>query len=633
MKINNSRTNMKLIIGIVITISIFYGIFSVNTSITNLDENSKEIESFDIHLADVYDTGYTKIENAVIEDTIFIMEDARVDIVNSTIKNSVYCFGFTYLNVTSQSNITLNLILSESCFCTIKNSTVGGNIECGDAASLMMSNCFTPSTMLWKFDYAFLDIESSTFNYLNDFGLSSTMYLANSTCIGANLNGASSSRVIITNSNIGTLSDNSKPYHQITTPSGFNLITFTPTLKTSERTVNFTWIGFDSPIIDNHMNITFQILVDNTPYLEVNGSGYTYDSGNMYEYVGSTIITFEETGMHNITLISIDGVGNNYTSSLMVEIINYPTFPWVYFGIGVGIFAGIALLLIFLLRHQTNRGYRDSLGIIYKKELAANKVKAIIFMAIGVAPGIVLSLFFGVINTFLHGISIDQVRTLITTIMNFYLIYFELIFTIVFASSSIINHKRDGSLSWFMSKPVRRWEFLWGKTLAYMTIGILVMIPTSISIVVSGLLYLDPIYITDMISIGGFIFIIGIATIIPLVAIGMLLSTLFKKSGLAIFIPIMMLVILPTIVGFLPILVRHEWPLLFSYSYYSEKLGMFWISQSGQGLSNIIGPYSQLLGITITTFGFTAGDILLILSLITIVSMIIATLYIRRIDI
>ncbi|MEJ2294013.1 MAG: ABC transporter permease subunit, partial [Candidatus Lokiarchaeota archaeon] len=377
----------------------------------------------------------------------------------------------------------------------------------------------------------------------------------------------------------------------------------------------------------------FQILVDDTPYIEINASDYFYDSGNMYEYSGSTIITFEGTGTHNITLISIDGAGNNYTSSLAVEIIDYPIFSWGYFGIGIGVFAGIALLVIFLLRYQTNRGYRDSLGIIYKKELAANKVKAIIFMIIGVAPGIILSLFFGAINFLLHGISIDQVRSLISTIMNFYLIYFELIFTIVFASSSIINHKRDGSLSWFMSKPVRRWEFLWGKTLAYMTIGVLVMIPTSISIVVSGLLYLEPIYILDMLSIGGFIFIIGIATIIPLVAIGMLLSTIFKKSGLAIFIPIMMLVILPTIVGFLPILVRHEWPLLFSYSYYSEKLGMFWISQSGQGLSNIIGPYSQLLGITITTFGFTASDILLILSLITIVSMIIATLYIRRIDI
>ncbi len=621
----NLKNNLKVIVVIFISFSIFIAIFSGFISVVNLSEK-KEKEKFDnVYMSDVYETGYTKIKDAVIEDTLFIMEGAWVDIINSTIKSSVYCFGYSYLNITSQSNITLNLILSESSYCRIENSTIEGNVESRDNANLFMYNCSTPSTNLWKFDYAFLNIESSTFNYLNEFGFGGYVYLTNSTCIGVSLNGAS--KTIITNSNIGLLNDGTKPYHEITTPSGFNLITFTRTLKTSERIVNFTWIGFDSPIIDNYMNISFQILIDNILYLEVNGSGY------FNTYNGSTIITFEQTGVHNITLISIDNVGNNYTSYMSVEIIEYPTFPWVYSGIGVSIFAGCIILLIVLMRYKTKRGYRDSLGIIYKKELAANKVKALIFMAIGAAPGILLALFFGAIDTLLHGISIDQVRSLISTIMNFYQIYFGLIFTIVFASSSIINHKRDGSLSWFMSKPVRRWEFLWGKTLAYMTIAVLVMIPTSISIVVSGLFFLDPIYITDMISIGGFIFTIGIATIIPLVAIGMMLSTIFKKAGLAIFIPIMMLVILPTIVGFLPILLRHEWPLLLSYSYYSEKLGMFWISESGQGLSNIIGPYSQLLGITITTFGFTAIDILLILALMTIVSMIIATLYIRRIDI
>jgi len=254
-------------------------------------------------------------------------------------------------------------------------------------------------------------------------------------------------------------------------------------------------------------------------------------------------------------------------------------------------------------------------------------------MIIGAAPGVILYLIFGMFNRLIGGINIDLIRSLMNMVLNFYLLYFGIAFSIVFASSSIVGAKRSGSLSWFLSKPIRRWEFLWGKILAYMFIIILVMIPTSISFTLSGISFVEKTYVADLVSIGGYIFIIGIMTLIPLVALSVLCSTLFKKTGLAIFLPILFLMIVLTLVSFLPILTQHEWPLLFSYSYYFEKLGSFWISSGGGGLSTILAPYAEVFGFTIATIDLSPMHIILILSSITLICLAASTFYLQKIDI
>jgi ABC-type transport system involved in multi-copper enzyme maturation permease subunit len=441
------------------------------------------------------------------------------------------------------------------------------------------------------------------------------------------LNGLSSSMTYITNSNILIFNDLAVPVNYITGPISLNLLTFQVMYQTSERSINLTWIGWDSPIIDGYLNITFQILVDGQIYDEINGSGFSEN------YVGSINVVLNSTGFHNISVISIDSFGNNFTSTITIEIIEYPSFQWTYFGIGICIIAAFAIISLLLLRRQQNRGYYSSIGIIFKKELTDSKIKVIIFMIIGAAPGIILYLIFGMINRLVGGINIDQIRSLMSMVLNFYLLYFGIAFSIVFASGSIIGAKRSGSLSWFLSKPVRRWEFLWGKILAYMLVIILIMIPTSVSFTLSGISFVNEIYVADLVSIGGYIFIIGIMTLIPLMALSVLCSSLFKKAGLAIFIPILLLMIVPTLVSFLPILAQHEWPLLFSYSYYFEKLGSFWISSAGGGLSSILAPYAELFGFTITTITLSPTYIILILLSITIVCLTVSTFYLQKIDI
>ncbi|MFX1313905.1 MAG: ABC transporter permease [Promethearchaeota archaeon] len=567
------------------------------------------------------------IEDAVINETIFVMEYANVTLVNTTILGSIYTFNRGILNIRQGSNITENIVISDNSVVNIDNSTISGSIECRDSTILKISSSQTPSTTLWKFNSANLTITECSLAQLNEFGLAGHIFILNSSINIVMLNGPSSSMTYIDNSNISIFNDLAVPLNYITGPISLNLLTFDFMYQTSERMINLTWIGWDSPLIDGYLNITFQILVDGQFYDEINGSGFHEN------YIGNLNIIFNSTGFHNISVVSIDSFGNNFTSTITIEIIEYSSFQWTYFGLGIIVIAAFVILSLLLLRHQQKRGYYSSIGIIFKKELTDSKIKVIIFMIIGAAPGIILYLIFGMINQLVGGISIDQIRSLMSMVLNFYLLYFGVAFSIVFASGSIIGSKRSGSLSWFLSKPVRRWEFLWGKILAYMLVIILIMIPTSISFALSGISFVDKIYVADLLSIGGYIFIIGIITLIPLMAFSILCSTLFKKTGLAIFLPILLLMIVPTLVSFLPILTQHEWPLLLSYSYYFEKLGSYWISSSGGGLSSILAPFAEVFGFTITTINLTPTHIILILSAVTIICLTASTFYLQKIDI
>ncbi|MFX1570541.1 MAG: ABC transporter permease [Promethearchaeota archaeon] len=569
------------------------------------------------------------IEDGYINETIFIMEHANITLTNTTVNDSIYLFNTGILNIQQDSSITGNIIISDLSVVNVYNSTIEENIECRDFSSLSIFSSKTDSTTIWKFDSANLNITNSSFFQLNEFGIDGQIQVLNSLINFVSLNGLSSSRVYINNSNVSFLNDLAKPLNYITGPmpallsiSDENII-----YQTAERSVKLTWIGWDSPIIDGYLNITFQILIDGQFQYEINGSGFHKN------YIGSLPINFTSTGIHNISLVSIDSFRNNFTSTITIEITEYPSFKWNIFGFGVSLLIIIVVLFIILLRHQQNRGYFSSLGIIFKNELAKSKFKIIVFMGIGILPGIILSLIYRMINRILGSISIDQIRNITNIFLVFYFLYFGLAFSITFASMSIIGEKSSGSLSWFFSKPVRRWEFLWGKFLAYIFIVIIIMLPSSISFALSGILYVDKIYFNDLFSIGGYIFLIGIITLIPLLAIGFLCSTLFKKMGLAIFIPMLLFAIVPTLVSFLPLLVRHEWPLLFTYSYYYEQLGRIWIANSTAGLSSVTGPFSEILGFTITPIKLTLTGIVLILSTITIVCLVISTLYFQKIDI
>jgi hypothetical protein len=89
---------------------------------------------------------------------------------------------------------------------------------------------------------------------------------------------------------------------------------------------------------------------------------------------------------------------------------------------------------------------------------------------------------------------------------------------------------------------------------------------------------------------------------------------------------------LPSIISFLPILTRSEWPLLFSFTYYFEQLSKVWISNIG-GLFGSIGSYGQLLGVSITPLTLNPMMIILIMSSITIIFFGLATLIFQKQDI
>ncbi len=575
----------------------------------------------------VYQFGNILIQNQSIDDNILIENNANVTVINSTIHGNIYIFNWGRLTLLQKSNVTGDIILSDLSRVTITNSTLIGRIECRDTSSIELLNSTTPLTTIWKFDSANITIINSSIAWFYEFGIGGQNLISNSQTNVA-LNGFSTSRTYIQNSIIPLFYDSAIPYGIITGPLRMELAMLNITYTTSERIFNLTWIGWDSPIIDNYLNITFKIFVDNLLHDEINGSGF------FNQYSGSRLLNFTTPGPHNITLISIDSAGHNFSFTIKIKIIEYPSFPWLLFFVICTVILGIITLAVVYVNIQEKRGRHISLGTIFKKELAENKVKLIIFMVIGAVPGIILYLLFSSL-TRLYGSAppFDSIRGVMNMVFTMFLYYFAMIFSIIFGSGAIANARKSGALSWFLSKPVKRWEFLWGKIFAYIVIAVLIMVSLSLSFVIGCLRFVDPLYIPDMLSMGGYVFLIGIIALIPLISIVILCSSVLKKSGLAIFIPIMLLVIIPPLVSFLPMLTRHEWPLLLSFTYYFEKLGSFWISNTGGLFGSISSSYGQLLGITITPINLTPLSIVLILAGISIVCLIIATIYLEKTDV
>jgi len=604
----------------------FFCLFVQQTSLFALPQhNSPANASNPLKATVTYEAGITIIENQTIADNFLIMNTANVTLINSTVQGSIYIFNTGILRLFQGSNVTGNVVTSDSSSLSLENSTVGGTIECRDSSLLNLTQCNTGLTAIWKFDSANMTISNSTLGQLNEFGIGGAIQILNSQITLVMLNGLSTT--YINNSNIITLSDSALPFNIITGPISFDFFTFNYTaFSTAQRTVNLTWQAWESPIIDGFMNLTFEIYLDEQLYATVNGSGF-FD-----HFSGSLQINITETGLHNISLVSIDSSGNNYTSTIQVEIIEYPVFPWLEFWIAIGVIAGIIVAAIMLLKYKQRHGYQSALGTILKKELGDSKIKIILFVALGAAPGIILFFIFNSIAG-ATPLSIDGIRTLVNMIFTMFLTYFGLAFSIMFGMGAVVKAKKDGSLSWFLSKPVRRWEFLWGKTISFLVIILFVVISTTVSFVLGGIAFIDPIYIPDLLSMGGFLFIIGLAALIPLTAIVILCSTVFNKPGLTIIVPILLLMVVPVITAFLPIVARNEWPMLFSFTYYYETLGGTWVA-SGGGLFGSIGSmYGTLFGITITPLEITPIQIILILSCITIACLALSTYYIQKKDI
>lgn len=596
--------------------------------LTNPNTATAQENSFPFQASVTYD-GFLPVEikNTTITDNILIMEYANVTIINSTIQGTIYVFNFGILHLLQNSNVTQNVVISDSSTFNVDNSTIGGLIECHDSSTLELLTSNTQTTTIWKFNLANVTISNSTIDNINDVGTGGQIQITNTTLTNATLYKFSNSRVYINNSNYQFINDAAGPPNIITGPVQFNIFSLNTSYSTSERQINLTWLGWDSPIIDGFLNITFQILLDGLPYGPlINGSGF------FNQYSGHYLINFTTTGFHNISVVSFDASGNNFTTTIQVEIIEYPQFPWDIFWIIVAIIAGIITGAVLYSRHQQKRGYHSSLGTIFKKELADSKIKLIIFTALAVAPGIILFSIFTLLNLLGGSTSIDTIRSLVNIVFTMFLYYFGLAFAIMFGLP-VVKTKRDGSLGWFLSKPVRRWEFLWGKIFAYLFIIVIVVIATSVAFVLCSITFIDPIYYSDLFSMGGFILLIGLAALVPLTAIVVLCSTILNKIGLAIFLPIMILMVIPPLVSFLPIATQHEWPLLFSLSYYYENLGSIWIYNGGGLFGTISSSYGLLLGITITPLELTVTHIALILTGITVVCFTLATIYIQRTDI
>jgi ABC-type transport system involved in multi-copper enzyme maturation permease subunit len=237
-----------------------------------------------------------------------------------------------------------------------------------------------------------------------------------------------------------------------------------------------------------------------------------------------------------------------------------------------------------------------------------------------------------VIKQLVGSIAIDGIRDFINIFFNIYIYFFDLIFSINIGSGSVANAKKNRALSWFFSKPVRRWEFLWGKIFAFIVIIVITMICVSISFILRSIFFVDAIYIGDILSIGGYIFLIGLIAILPLTAIIVFSSSVYKKVGLAYFVPIIVFMALPSLINFLTILARSDWPLLFSFTYYFEQLSKVWISNVG-GLFGSIGSYGELLGVTITPLTLAATTIILIMVSIIVIFFGLATWIFQKQDI
>ncbi|MHA2392153.1 MAG: ABC transporter permease [Promethearchaeota archaeon] len=593
---------------------------------TQDSKSSSHNNSTPIQNSITYESGIVILENQTILDDIIIKFTASVSLINSTLQGSIYMFNTGNLFLLQNSNLTQNIVISDYSTLTIDNSTIGGSIECRDSTTMGLLDCHTITTTVWKFDYANIVINGSLFAILNEFGIGGIIQIINSQITLVSLNGMPSSRTFITNSKILTLNDLVFPSSVITGPVRFSFLTFNISYSTSERIINLTWIGWDSPIIDGYLNITFQIYLDNQFYGEINGSGLHDQYSSFY------LIQISDPGEHNISVVSIDSMGNKFISSIIIELLNYPSFQWIPFFLIIAISIGIVAVIIIWVKRKQNRGYFSSLGTIFKAEIAAGKKKLLILTLTSAAPGIILFFSFGLINRLIGSISIDGIRDLINIFFSLYITYFGLIFSIAVGAGSVAGAKRNGSLSWFFSKPVRRWEFLWGKIFAFIVMIVITMLCVSLSFVLGAIFFVDPIYIPDILSIGGYIFLIGLIALLPLTAIVIFSSSVFKKIGLAYFIPIMVFMAMPTIISFLTILARGEWPLLFSFTYYFEQLGKVWISNTG-GLFGSIGSYGELLGISIAPLALSTTTIILIMVILTIIFLGLATAIFQKQDI
>ncbi|MFX1293352.1 MAG: hypothetical protein ACFFD2_00640 [Promethearchaeota archaeon] len=238
--------------------------------LTNSPTACPELPSNSFHTSVIYEYGNITILDTTINDNILIRLSANVTITNSTIQGNIYLFNWATLYLTLNTNVTNDIIIYDYSRIYIVNSTVNGRIECHGHSSLDLYNCNTPTSEIWKFDWANLTIDNCYLATLNEYGIAGQIQITNSQMNIVTLFGESTARTYINNSTITFLLDSKNPYNFITGPIKYEYLIMNYSYITSQRQINLTWIGWDSPIIDGYLNITFQIFLNNQFYAEIN---------------------------------------------------------------------------------------------------------------------------------------------------------------------------------------------------------------------------------------------------------------------------------------------------------------------------------------------------------------------------
>jgi len=532
----------------------------------------------------VNDTGTTTYEDIVINDSMFVIDTARVNLENVTVNGNIRVDNQAQLYV---NNCTINgsLIASGTSNVTVYNRTVIDTLFGEETSTTYIQNSTVSTiwarntkelTIFFTYVTGTMEIiEDSQVTQLLEWGVQGILTIDNSTINQLDILG--SSQVLITGSTILILNDNSLPFVQISSPLSYG--DYVP--STGDRSVNLTWSAYDSPIIDGYLNISFDIFIDGNYFTTINGSGY-------YDVYNGSIFIEVAAGNHEFTINGTDAYGNTFEATASIEVVNYAIFPLVSFLIVLLIITGAIVGAYLFIRHKRKHETIITMDKIISNTFNDKKWSSIIILGINILPGLFIFISdftMGFLTAAFQGqsstlLSIDTHRTSVATVFSgLWLIYYPMIIAIMLGAFMMPGLK-NGTLSWFLSKPIRRWEYFWGRVLPTILVLAIGSAVSGLSIALSGL----PFFLTrwtywvDIFSIGGYCFLIGFFTTLAMLSLTIIGSIIFNMA-IGIIIPIVLSQV-SVLFSFLPLLTRSELPLIVSYpNFYYNKMTLAWIQK------------------------------------------------------
>lgn len=617
-----TKKKFVLLACFVIALGIVLSISAIN--LTSFDNGSKVPDSPNqLSFANVVnDTGTTNFADQVFNEDFFIIQDAIVNVTNCTINGDVRVADVAQLYLLN-STITGTLTVDEYSNTQIVNSTIN------KTQILLEFFDLSPFGPVYRGEINIT--QSSRVETLTELGNQGNVFVDNSTITTMALLGAS--HVFITNSTISNTFDQAKPIVKITNPVSIPGI-FEAT--TGDRFINLTWTGYDSPIIDGFLNISFSIYVDGQLKAQVNGSGYH----DVYE--GGLSIPVA-TGVHEITINATDGAGNVFTAETEIEVIDYSIFPIISLILVILVIGGITIGVYFYVRHRRKKPDQRFYAIdkVAVNSFKDKKIGAILIFGINILPGLFIFLTNFAMNTLswlsegaqgaIPLLAIDMHRTSVSIVFtSLWLMFYPLIFSVMFAPP-LITGMKNGVLSWFLSKPIRRWEYYWGRVLPSIFILAVGSAIAGFSIAFSGLPFFltRPEYWVDIFSIGGFSFLMIFFATLTLFCLT-LAATVILHQAFGIIIPIIMTT-LGSLLMLLPILTGNELLLLIAIpTFYAQEMGTAWIVQG----VDLYGTASlgMLIGREIIEVTLNPYFAMMILLLISLGFLFFTQIYIQRKD-